>query len=296
MTISDPPRRNVPRVPWRAGALSLAIPGLGHVYAGHGRRGLAIFGLVALSCWAQALLALGDSLTVGSFWLIRAVRIGGSGLALLDSVRLARRYRGEYLLNDTNRWYAYLSIGFVGALLLATPLGAVQVFRVPARSMVPTIAVGDWIVANRWSYRRAEPKRGDVIVFHFPMNPAETYLKRVVGLPGETVEIHDRRVVVDGREIDDPWGHCPDGRRIGSAGADCGRATPRLDSMSATRVPEQGYFVLGDDRQQSQDSRFWGPVPRDLLVGKIVGIYWSWDGRRHLPRLDRIGSLTAPQQ
>jgi len=128
--------------------------------------------------------------------------------------------------------------------------------RVEGASMLPTLRNGEFVLVNRLAYRFGEPQRGDVIVFHYPKNPTQEYVKRVIGLPGDVVEIERRQVKVNGEILDEVY--------IAEA--------PRYQVQ--TRVPPDTLFVLGDNRNNSSDSHSWGPVPMENLVGKAVFVYW----------------------
>ena len=172
----------------------------------------------------------------------------------------------------------------------------VQAFKIPSGSMLPTLQIGDHLLVNRFIYGLrlpfsgkllvpiAEPKRGDVIVFRFPKDPSTDYIKRVVGLPGDTVEVRDKTVYINGEKAADPHAHFTDGMI-----PDITRG-PR-DEFGPARVPKGHLFVMGDNRDNSYDSRFWGFVPEENVLGKAFILYWSWDLERSLVSLDRWRSI-----
>jgi signal peptidase I len=123
-------------------------------------------------------------------------------------------------------------------------------------SMEPTMHNGSRVLVNRLAYLSSEPQRGDIIVFHFPRNPKEEYIKRVIGLPGDHVRVSSSGVEINGQMLSEPY--------IASA--------PRY--QSEWTVPEDTLFVLGDNRNSSSDSHSWGPVPMDLVIGKAAVVYW----------------------
>ncbi len=160
-----------------------------------------------------------------------------------------------------------------------------QAFAVPSRSMEKNVLTGDRLLVNKFVYAPLEPplarllparpvRRGDIVVFRFPPDPARDFIKRVVGLPGETVEIRDRRVLVDGRPLNEPYVfHADD--RVWPDDPNIPEEKRRRDQLPPTRVPEGAYFVMGDNRDDSSDSREWGPVPEGNLVGRALFVYWS---------------------
>lgn len=130
-------------------------------------------------------------------------------------------------------------------------------FSIPANSMAPTLVAGDHIVANAWAYRLGQPKRGDVVVFRHPQTPDIAYVKRLIGLPGERVAIRGGTVFIDGQALVEPYVlDRPEQRH------------PATTEMEERLVPEGAFFMLGDNRNNSNDSRYWGMVPAGNLVGK----------------------------
>jgi signal peptidase I len=160
-----------------------------------------------------------------------------------------------------------------------------QAFAVPSPSMEKTVLTGDRLLVNRFLYAPfAGPwaalfpgravRRGDVLVFRFPGDPRRDFIKRVVGLPGETIAIRDRAVSIDGRRLEEPYVfHADD--RVWPDDPDVSDEGRRRDQLAPLRVPDGAYFVMGDNRDDSSDSRTWGPVPRSHLVGRALLVYWS---------------------
>lgn len=128
--------------------------------------------------------------------------------------------------------------------------------RVDGFSMEPTLHSGEFVIVNKLAYWLGSPERGEVIVFHFPRDPEQEYIKRVVGLPGDEVEVSAGQVRVNGQVLDEPY-----------------IAAPPVYQSSWT-VPQDSLFVLGDNRNNSSDSHNWGPVPYDNIVGKALFVYW----------------------
>jgi signal peptidase I len=133
-----------------------------------------------------------------------------------------------------------------------------QFFIIPSGSMEPTLTDGDMIVANKMIYRFSEPKRGDIIVFKYPPNPDRDFVKRLIGLPGEKVLIKDSILHINGKVIAESY--LPKGLKF----QDYGPVT----------VPEDKYFMMGDNRNNSLDSRAWGEMPKENIIGKASVIYW----------------------
>lgn len=185
----------------------------------------------------------------------------------------------------------------VTALLLALFIRAyfIQAFKIPSGSMIPTLLVGDHILVNKFIYgtplpfsdKRVlifrKPQRGDIIVFKYPEDPSRDFIKRVIAVEGDMVESRDKKVYVNGKQIDEPYAqHTDNAVRPGG--------DPR-DNFGPFIVPKGKYFMMGDNRDQSYDSRYWGYVDMKNIRGKALVIYWSWDGRNNWPRFGRIGGL-----
>lgn len=157
-----------------------------------------------------------------------------------------------------------LDASIVAALLsLVIITFVVQAFYIPSGSMEPTLQIGDRILVSKLSYRLGTVGRGDVIVFHYPLNPGKDFVKRVVGLVGETVELRDGVVLINDQPIQELY---PTALTGGDRSC--------TSSYGPQKIPREQIFVLGDNRCNSEDSRFFGFVPAPNVVGKALFIYW----------------------
>ncbi len=178
------------------------------------------------------------------------------------------------------------------ALLIRTYV--VQAFKIPSGSMEPTLLIGDHILVNKFIYGTElpfsnkrlfavrAPRGGDVIVFEYPRDPSKDFIKRVVGIPGDVVAEKNKVVYVNGKRTVDSFAEHTD------PGIKPGDIDPR-DNFGPVAVPPGEYFVMGDNRDESYDSRYWGFVPMQNIKGEAFVIYWSWDGDGMKPRLGRTG-------
>jgi signal peptidase I len=195
---------------------------------------------------------------------------------------------------------------YVESLLIAVFLAffvrsfVVEAFTIPSSSMEPTLLVGDYLLVNRLSYvmkvpftdivllNLGEPKRGDTIVFRYPVDHTKDFIKRVVAREGDTVEIREKVVYVNGLKTEDGNARFADPNIIP------GNLSER-DNFGPVIVPKGSYFAMGDNRDNSLDSRFWGFVKKDELIGRAIILYFSWDGRSegllHRIRWERIARL-----
>jgi len=192
-------------------------------------------------------------------------------------------------------WREYAE-AFGTALILALLIRSfvVQAFKIPSGSMLPTLQVGDHILVNKFIYGIrlpiagtllvpiSTPQRGDVVVFVYPVDPSKDFIKRVVGVGGDVIQIRDKHVSVNDQTWDDPHAYFADGEAAGHGNS------PR-DTYGPVTVPPGHIFVMGDNRDSSYDSRFWGFVDMNEVKGRAFLIYWSWDGDDHWIRWNRIG-------
>ncbi len=190
-------------------------------------------------------------------------------------------------------------VAFLIALVIRTFV--IQAFKIPSGSMIPTLLVGDHILVNKFllgtpvdipftnitlfrmpGFRKAQ--RGDIIVFKYPEDPKRDFIKRVIGVGGDVVMEKDKVVYVNGRRLVEPYTqHVDEDIKPGQF--------DRRDNFGPVVVPMGAVFVMGDNRDQSYDSRFWGFVPDSEIKGKAVIIYWSWDSEKTWVRFNRIGKL-----
>jgi len=168
----------------------------------------------------------------------------------------------------------------------------IEAYKVPTGAMEPTILIGDHLLAVKSAYGWREPisgrlisdarqpKRGDLVIFRFPEDRSRPFIKRCIGLPGEAVEIRGKAVLIDGRVIDEPYAQFLETPPpLPSTDQDSSGSDPR-NNWGPQIVPAASYFVLGDNRDNSRDSRFWGFVPQDDLLGRATVVYWSYEATR----------------
>ncbi|MEA1936364.1 MAG: signal peptidase I [Thermodesulfobacteriota bacterium] len=171
-----------------------------------------------------------------------------------------------------------------------------QAFKIPSGSMKPTLQIGDHILVNKFIYgvkipyiRKTiipvvEPKRGDIVVFIYPLDRTKDFIKRVVGVSGDVIEIKNKKVFLNGSPYNDTYGVHTDKLVLPLS------IQPR-DNFGPVKVPEESIFVMGDNRDQSYDSRFWGFVKLRDVMGKAFIIYWSWNGDDHNVRWNRFAKI-----
>ncbi len=185
-------------------------------------------------------------------------------------------------------------IAILLALVIRTYL--VQAFKIPSGSMEDTLAIGDHLLVSKFTYgtkipfvdKRVltirDPRQGDVIVFEYPEDPSKDFIKRVIGVPGDVVEGKEKKVYVNGKPYENPHEVHKEKDVIPK------EMNPR-DTFGPVTVPAGSYFVMGDNRDRSYDSRFWKFVRRDQIKGLAFIKYWSWDHEKLRPRFGNIGRV-----
>lgn len=227
-----------------------------------------------------------------------------------DSDRVGRTLKESTLVEYSKSFFPVI----LAVLLLRSFL--VEPFRIPSGSMMPTLLVGDFILVNKFAFgirlpvlnnkviEIDEPQRGDVVVFRYPKDPTVDYIKRVVGLPGDRVGYFNKVIYINGDAI----GQVPAGVYVGKgSGISMSGASKRSEQLDGVQhdilvmqrsiglegefvVPDGEYFVMGDNRDNSNDSRFWGSVPEANLVGKAFRIWMNWDSANGGVDFGRIGT------
>lgn len=259
---------------WVAGLLAVVMPGLGHLYLGFPVLAIAIWlgGVVVGNLiWVAALHPWWGWVSIALFSLVAIVYWAWQVVyAVMRSRRMERRL-------FVVPWYmivVVIALWIWGSTGLVPVFGDYQTFKTTASAMQNTLMVGDHFTVDLNAYRSAPVQRDDIIVFLFPGDHETKYVKRCIGLPGDTIEIVNKVVYINGQEEQAPSTVCHIDRNIAKA------AMAGLNSRDNFRpyvVPEGEYFVLGDNRDNSSDSRFWGCVPKEDVMGKVMSIYWSGD-------------------
>jgi signal peptidase I len=259
------------------------------------------------------------ALVIGSFitgvvWLL--------DILVLSKKRVATEPVVEELSGDHEQpvepWYVEYAKSFFPVLIIVLVLRSfiAEPFRIPSGSMMPTLLIGDFILVNKFSYGvrlpvvhtkvmdLGEPERGDVVVFRYPKNPSIDYIKRVVGVPGDHIAYYNKQLYVNGMpatqdlmgdylEIDPDQGKPGElmyREDLTGVEHDILIDKTRLSVEGEFVVPAGSYFVMGDNRDNSNDSRFWGVVPEENLVGKAFFIWMNWDFSKNSMQTSRIGN------
>lgn len=289
------------RSPWLAILLGVFSTFFSMLYLGRGRRAFAYAVMYGITFGVGILpghWVLISWLLYGLLWII----------ALIDAFRIAK-YKGDAF---TRPWYSrglvltsFILLPFIAVILVRSFL--YEPFRIPSGAMEPTLIAGDYIVVNKYVYGLRTPglffgsklpfesvkfveiglpQRGDVAVFQYPKDPATAYIKRIVAVPGDTLSYEDKRLFINGEAVpvkllasNDPDAKPSYDLLEEAFGENTHRILVKRGFSNSSlnnpiTVPPEHYFVMGDNRDNSHDSRYWGFVPEDYLIGKAVLIWW----------------------
>ena len=259
------------------------------------------------------ILALGAAITA-AIWLIDSLFFAKSRKHDDELIEGSGRERDTPTTEESEPFLVEYSKFLFPVFLIVFILRGfvVEPFKIPSGSMIPTLEIGDFILVSKFSYGLRVPvinkkildlgipQRGDVVVFRFPRDPKIDYIKRVIGLPGDEIAYHNKQLYLNGEVVtktevsrttfgfteytrfkEDLPGYSHEMRLSSNP--------PHFDLV--TTVPEGHYFVMGDNRDNSNDSRVWGFVPDENLKGRAFAIWMNWQGWKHWPKLQRVGAI-----
>lgn len=269
-----------PREPLTALLLSIC-PGLGHLYAGHLIRGIVLYVALIIVSWLAAIAFMYVENRFAGILLLSVPFVGVSLIAL-DAFRCARKQPQDYRLAWFNRVWIYAGT-FLVLLATVNPLmdfivgkKVVRAFYVTSTSMYPTILVNDILVINKLSF----PKNGEIALIEYAQGARKStqltnimedqLIRRIIAGPGDTVEIRGRDVLVNGKKLVEPYAYYSDEVSAINVGDDMNKFGPK-------KVPPDKYFVLGDNRNFSMDSRILGFIEKNRIGGKVTKVFWSWN-------------------
>jgi len=247
----------------------------------------------------------------GVIWLIDAWFFRPARLARYEADGPNRKPEEAADADDPDQpWLAEVSRSFFPILLVVLLLRSflIEPFQIPSGSMLPTLEVGDFILVNKYAYGVRlpvlryeilsvdDPERGDIMVFRYPEEPSVNYIKRVVGTPGDRIKYDNRQLYINGEAVKTDFvARLPNENllkeKLGGTEHRLLHGRDRSDPGAEGEwvVPDNHYFVIGDNRDNSRDSRYWGMVPEDHVVGKAFAIWMHWESLTSLPSFHRVG-------
>ena len=278
-----------PRIPVLAAALSLLVPGLGQLYAGRLARALAFTFVGGLSFLLLTRINISGDL----FAVIGYQVFAGSIFSLIfvvDAWRVAKRAPQDYVPDERNRvatyiWFSLVTLictVFMAAAELRRLDGEFQTYRISGNSMAPTFIPNDLIYVNHEPFLESDPEKGGLIVYRSPQKRTQKWIGRVIGLAGDTIEIKDGKLLVNGAEVLSPGSSSTES--LGKFSYEV-RGMNEVEDFPKTEIPPHHAFILGDNRSHSFDSRHFGPVNIGIIDGSPMIRYW--------PR-SRAGKLNIP--
>jgi signal peptidase I len=206
---------------------------------------------------------------------------------------------GTYRKSTAREYFESICIAVILALFIRTFV--VQAFKIPTGSMENNLLIGDHLLVNKFVYGPAlsglersllpmeEIERGDVVVFKYPEEPERDFIKRIIGLPGETLELRNKKVFINGRPLDEPYVQFLEPPDDSEAGDPDFTDFDLRKQYGPVTIPPNHYFAMGDNRDNSQDSRYWGFLPREYVKGKALMVYWSYEADREDYQQSGIG-------
>ena len=205
----------------------------------------------------------------------------------------------EFKKSTLREYFESIVIAVILALFIRTFI--VQAFKIPTGSMEENLLIGDHLLVNKFALgptasgleRALLPigaiRRLDIVVFKYPEEPDRDFIKRVIGLPGETLEVREKKVYVNGKALDEPYAHFLQPAATPSEFREVTSIDVR-ERYGPVTVPANQYFMMGDNRDNSQDSRYWGFLPREYIKGKALILYWSYDAGREEYQENGVGA------
>ncbi|MBU4263272.1 MAG: signal peptidase I [Proteobacteria bacterium] len=261
--------------------------GLGQISCGKIKRGIFIY-VASLLLAATAVIICTKPFPPFNIVIPALIFIGLYVFAIVDAILIARDPENTLRLKPIVGYLVLIAIWQANSQIV-NPIVAktvkqnfIQAYKIPSGAMIPTLLIGDQILVDKHIYKNKEPDRGDIVIFPYPVKPEQDFIKRVVALGGDTIEIKEKQTYLNGKLLQEPYAIHKD-PKIFPTGEN------QRDFYGPITVPTDSVFVMGDNRDNAYDSRFWGFVKKDTIKAKIINIYWSWDKEAGSVRWDRIG-------
>ena len=267
-----------PKEPLLAVMFGVMVTGLGQIYSGKIKRGILFFLIPIILSIPLVQYLLNPNTTANPLLLVLVIIGIAYGIfVVIDAYHCAKVFNVSNNLtrNITAGKKVLLIVGIILFVFINPSTivrlyirnNVMQAFKIPSKTMEPTLLQGDMILVNKVIYKKSEPKRGDLIVFIYPENTKKIFVKRLVGLPGETIEIKNGSILINGIVLSEPL----------FANKYYYNKGDYAKEGQTVKIPGDGYFVLGDNTASGLDSRYWGFVPKKYIVGKAYKIYYPFN-------------------
>jgi signal peptidase I len=266
---------------WLAGLLSYLLPGLGQVYNGQALKGL-FFNFI-FTLWGGIVFTLIfhvakqeiTGLKILLLFMAILISFAAHLYVIIESIRTARKKGASFQPEVYNRWFIYMAAIFIclmidHAVTTAIKENVIKPYRIAAASMEPSLKAGDFIIGNQMYFSTHNPERRDIVLFKNPADKNMDFIKRIIGMPGDTLQIIDKEVWINGEKLNESYTEFMDSTILAQY------KTVR-DNFGPFLLSPNSYFVMGDNRDNSLDSRQFGTIKRHQIKGKLSFIYFSWD-------------------
>ncbi len=268
---------------WGISFLNLLMPGLAQISCGKIKRGIIWYFLAYLVTSAAAYICIYPLAPLNIIFAAILI-ITFYLLIVLDAQRIAKDPLNSLNLKPLAGYSVLVSIVILHSLIINPVISGVikhnfiQAYQFPSKSMTPTILQGDRILVNKYIYKSKDPSHGDVVIFPYPKKPKQDYLKRIIAIGGDKIEIKSKKVFINGQELTENYAV-----KLGP------KIIKQRDDFGPITIPADSVFVMGDNRDNSYDSRYWGAVKKKDIKAKVINIYWSWDSDTGKVRWSRLG-------
>lgn len=270
-----------------AAFLSFLMLGLGQISCGKIKRGILIYiasfflaSMGVIIC-TQPFPPLNIVIPAIIFW-------GLYVFVIFDAIRIARDPENTLKMKPIIGYLILVAIWQVDSRIVSPVIAStvkrdfIQAYKIPSGAMTPTLLIGDQILVDKHIYKKQGPARRDIVIFPYPVKPEQDFIKRIVALGGDTIEVKEKQIYLNGELLNEPYAVHADPNIFPAE-------KNQRDFYGPVTVPKDSVFVMGDNRDNAYDSRFWGFVKKDTIKAKIINLYWSWDKEEGEVRWGRIG-------
>ena len=267
--------------------LNFLMLGLGQISCGKIKRGILIY-IVSLLLAPIAVIIITKPFPPFNIVVPVIMFFGLFIFAIVDAIRIARDPENTLGMKPIIGYLILIAIWQVDSRIVTPVIAStvkhdfIQAYKIPSGAMTPTLFIGDQILVDKHIYKEQEPALGDIVIFPYPVKPEQHFIKRIAALGGDTIEIKEKQIYLNGELLQEPYAVHTDPNIFPAE-------KNQRDFYGPVTIPMDSVFVMGDNRDNAYDSRFWGFVKKDTIKAKIINLYWSWDKKAGEVRWGRIG-------